>query len=158
MLSRRSHRRRRCGLGRAARCRPGANIEGRRQRRRGRADDPPARAPQHRGERQGGLGLWHPPGGRDLRPQDRGGQTVSCSGRERHRRAEPHPLARDDAALAAGWRAGDFRPAHSCRRKRRLRLPLKVRRHVLDALPSGPAGAVAHGRAAYHPRSARPGK
>ena len=41
-------------------------------------------------------------------------------------------------------------------RQRRLRFPVALRRHVLDALASGPAGAAADGRAAHHPRSARP--
>ena len=37
-------------------------------------------------------------------------------------------------------------------RQRGLRLPLALRRHVLDALASGAAGAGADGGAAHHPR------
>jgi len=67
-----------------------------------------------------------------------------------------NPLARAYPALATRRRAGHFRTPDSPRRQRRLRFPVALRRHVLDALPSGPAGAAADGRAAHHPGSARP--
>ncbi len=99
-----------------------------------------------------GVGLWHPTAKRDLWPHDRSRQALSRSGRKRHRRTEPDPLAWADAAMAAGRRAGDFRPSDSRGRQRRLRLSLAFRRHVLDALASGAAGAGADDGAAHHPR------
>ena len=87
---------------------------------------------------------------------DGGRQALPCPGRKRDRRAEPDPLARADAALAAGRRAGDFRTANSRRRQRGLRLPVALRRHVLDALASGAAGARPDDGAPHHPRRARP--
>ena len=65
-------------------------------------------------------------------------------------------MARADAAVAAGRRAGDFGSANSAGRQRRLRLPAALRRHVLDAFASGPAGTAPDDRPAHHPRSARP--
>ena len=100
------------------------------------------------------YGIRQPNG--SLWPHDGGRQAVSRSRRKRHRRAEPYPLAWADAALAAGRRAGDFRTPDSCGRQRGLRLPLALRRHVLDALASGAPGTAADERAAHHPRSARP--
>ena len=149
----RGHCGRRCGPGRAANSRPSANLDG---RRRGGADNPSARAPRHRGERQDGVGLRHPAAKWDLWHNDRGRQGLSRPGRKRHWRAEPDPLARNDAAVAAGRGAGDFRTRNSFGRQRRLRFPPALRRHVLDAFPPGPAGADVDGRAAHHPRSARP--
>ena len=42
-------------------------------------------------------------------------------------------------------------PADPAGRQRRLRLPAALRRHVLDAFPSGAAGAAPDGGAADHP-------
>ena len=81
------------------------------------------RAARHRGERQVGLRLRHQSAGRRVRAFHRRRQALPRPGRERPRQTESHPLARADAALAAGWRAGHFRTAHSAGRKRRLRFP-----------------------------------
>ena len=62
--------------------------------------------------------------------------------------------------LTPPWRQdgvpGISGPSDSCGRQRGLRLPLALRRHVLDALASGAPGTAADERAAHHPRSARP--
>jgi hypothetical protein len=134
-------------LGDACDPRPGAKREGQR-----RADHPAPRTAHHRGERQARVGLWHPPAKRRLWPHDRSRPALSRSRRKRHWRTEPDPLAWPHAALAPGRRARDFRPGDPCGRQRGLRFPPAVRRHVLDALASGTAGAGADDGAAHYPR------
>jgi hypothetical protein len=89
---------------------------------------------------------------RDLWRHDQGRQALSCSRRKRHRRTEPDPLAWANAAVAARWRAGDFRTPNPFGRQRGLRFPTSLWRHVLDALASGAAGTAADDGAADHPR------
>ena len=66
------------------------------------------------------YGIRQPDG--TIRHHDRCRQAVSRPCRKQNRRAEPDPLARSDAALAAGRRARHFRPADPTGRHCRLRL------------------------------------